>query len=101
MTSYLSKGASTGGRYGLYRWDFKGPRSGPDPQFHRSISEAFFVLSGEIRLYDGRRWVMGRPGDCSARDTVADLGEYLRPSRSANDGDPTAVRSTAHRRPMY
>ena len=57
MTSYLSTGASTGGKYGLYRWDFKGPRSGPDPHFHRSISEAFFVLSGEIQLYDGRRWV--------------------------------------------
>jgi mannose-6-phosphate isomerase-like protein (cupin superfamily) len=63
MTSYLSTGESTGGKYGLYRWDFKGPRSGPDPHFHRSISEAFFVLSGEIQLYDGRRWATGRPGD--------------------------------------
>jgi quercetin dioxygenase-like cupin family protein len=63
MTSYLSTGASTGGKYGLYRWDFKGPRSGPDPHFHRSITEAFFVLSGEVQLYDGRRWVTGRPGD--------------------------------------
>ena len=63
MTSYLSTGESTDGKYGLYRWDFKGPRSGPDPHFHRSISEAFFVLSGEIQLYNGRRWATGRPGD--------------------------------------
>ena len=40
---YLATGASTDGRFGLYRWDLKGPRSGPDPHFHRSISESFFV----------------------------------------------------------
>ena len=62
-TSYLATGASTDGEFGLYRWDFKGPRSGPDPHFHRSISESFFVLSGEIQLYDGRQWVTGGPGD--------------------------------------
>jgi mannose-6-phosphate isomerase-like protein (cupin superfamily) len=62
-TSYLATGASTGGKYGLYRWDFKGPRSGPDPHFHRSISESFFVLSGTVRLYDGREWRTGGPGD--------------------------------------
>jgi mannose-6-phosphate isomerase-like protein (cupin superfamily) len=62
-TSYLATGDTTHGRYGLYRWDFKGPPSGPDPHFHRSISESFFVLSGTVRLYDGRRWVDGRPGD--------------------------------------
>ena len=62
-TSYLATGASTGDQFGLYRWDFKGPPSGPDPHFHRSISESFFVLSGEIRLYDGRQWINGRPGD--------------------------------------
>lgn len=61
--SYLATGASTDGRFGLYRWDFKGPRSGPDPHFHRSISESFFVLSGTIRLFDGKRWVDGNPGD--------------------------------------
>jgi mannose-6-phosphate isomerase-like protein (cupin superfamily) len=49
--------------YGLYRWDFKGPRSGPDPHFHRSISESFYVLSGSVQLYDGKRWIEGTPGD--------------------------------------
>ena len=62
-TSYLATGETTHGRYGLYRWDFKGPPSGPDPHFHRSISESFFVLSGMIRLYDGKRWVDGTAGD--------------------------------------
>jgi len=60
---YLATGATTGGKFGLYRWDFKGPRSGPEPHFHRSISESFYVLSGAVRLYDGKRWLEGGPGD--------------------------------------
>jgi mannose-6-phosphate isomerase-like protein (cupin superfamily) len=62
-TSYLATGATTNGQFGLYRWDFKGPRSGPDPHFHRSISESFYVLSGSVRLYDGTKWIEGTPGD--------------------------------------
>jgi mannose-6-phosphate isomerase-like protein (cupin superfamily) len=61
--SYLATGADTHGMFGLYRWDFKGPPSGPAPHFHRSISESFFVLSGTVRLYDGKQWVDGTAGD--------------------------------------
>jgi mannose-6-phosphate isomerase-like protein (cupin superfamily) len=35
----------------------------PDPHFHRTMSEYFFVLSGTVRLYDGSAWVDGKPGD--------------------------------------
>jgi len=38
-------------------------QSGPDPHFHRSISESFYVLAGTISLYDGTDWKDGRPGD--------------------------------------
>lgn len=61
--SYLATGASTNRQFGLYRWDMAGPPSGPDPHFHRSISESFFVLSGTVLLYDGRRWVDATAGD--------------------------------------
>ncbi len=61
--SYLATGASTNGQLGLYRWDMAGPPSGPDPHFHRTISESFFVLSGTIRLYDGTRWIDATAGD--------------------------------------
>lgn len=63
MTSYLATGATTHGLFGLYRWDFKGPPSGPSPHFHRSISESFYVLSGTVRLFDGKQWVDGSGGD--------------------------------------
>lgn len=60
---YLATGDRTEGRFGLYRWTFGEEESGPDAHFHRSISEQFYVLSGEVRLFDGSDWVTGRPGD--------------------------------------
>ena len=60
---YLATGASTGGDYGLYRWSMSGRRSGPDPHYHRTLSESFFVLEGTVRLFDGTTWLDGRPGD--------------------------------------
>lgn len=60
---YLATGASTDGQLGLYRYEMGPGRGGPDPHFHRSITESFYVLSGTIRLYDGTGWVDGRPGD--------------------------------------
>ena len=60
---YLATGATTNAEFGLYRWDFTGPRSGPDPHFHKALSESFFILSGTVRLYDGKRWINASPGD--------------------------------------
>jgi len=60
---YLASGASTKGEFALYRWDFSGRRSGPDPHFHKTVSESFYILSGTVKLYDGRRWADAKPGD--------------------------------------
>src|SRR5947209_8744135 len=60
---YLATGRSTGGKFGLYRWDMGPEPSGPAPHFHRTMSESFFVLSGAVRLHDGNGWVDARPGD--------------------------------------
>ena len=60
---YLATGQTTGGAFGLYRWDMGPKPSGPSPHFHRSISESFYVLSGSVRLHDGRRWLDAGPGD--------------------------------------
>ena len=61
--SYLATGATTGGRFGLYRWDMGPEQGGARPHFHRTISESFFVVSGSVRLYDGNAWVDGTAGD--------------------------------------
>ena len=60
---YLATGDATGGLYGLYRWTFGEAESGPDPHFHRSITEAFYVLEGTVRLFDGSGWLSAGPGD--------------------------------------
>lgn len=60
---YLATGATTGGDFGLYRWNFGPSETGPGPHFHRTMTESFFVLTGTVRLYNGTEWVDARPGD--------------------------------------
>jgi mannose-6-phosphate isomerase-like protein (cupin superfamily) len=60
---YLATGASTGGLFGLYRWNMSAEPSGPGPHFHRTLSESFFVLLGTVRIYDGKSWIDAEPGD--------------------------------------
>ncbi|MDQ4053750.1 MAG: cupin domain-containing protein [Actinomycetota bacterium] len=61
--SYLATGASTDGRFGLYRWDMGPERGGAEAHYHRTISESFFVISGSVQLFDGTAWIDGLPGD--------------------------------------
>ena len=60
---YLATALSTGGEFGLYHYAMTGQPSGPDPHFHRTISESFYVLSGTVRLFDGKTWVDAVAGD--------------------------------------
>jgi mannose-6-phosphate isomerase-like protein (cupin superfamily) len=60
---YLANQEQTDGDYGLYRVDMSPNGGGPGPHFHRAMSEAFFVLSGTIKLYDGNDWIDGHPND--------------------------------------
>lgn len=60
---YLALGGSTNGQFGLYRWDMGPEPSGPEAHFHRSISESFYILSGSVRIFDGRQWLDTAPGD--------------------------------------
>ena len=42
---YLATGEATHGLFGLYRWEFGTEVSGPDPHFHRTLTESFYVLT--------------------------------------------------------
>jgi mannose-6-phosphate isomerase-like protein (cupin superfamily) len=61
--AYLATGATTGGEFGLYRWEMGPEPSGPGPHFHRTISESFYVLTGTVRVFDGRAWTDAEQGD--------------------------------------
>ena len=60
---YLATAASTADGFGLYKWEMAAGPSGPDPHFHRTISESFYILTGAVRLFDGGQWLEGSPGD--------------------------------------
>jgi mannose-6-phosphate isomerase-like protein (cupin superfamily) len=60
---YLARGEATGGLFGLYRWEFAGPPSGPGAHFHRTISESFYVLDGVVSVFTGDAWVRASSGD--------------------------------------
>lgn len=62
-THYLATHASTGGEFGLYKSELAPRSAGAKPHFHRAMSESFYVLSGELELFDGEKWVTGREGD--------------------------------------
>ena len=60
---YLATGAQTDGDFGWYRWNMRSEPSGPGPHFHRSMSESFYILSGTVKIFDGRTWIDTQPGD--------------------------------------
>ncbi len=60
---YLATGDRTQGDFGLYRWEMSPAAGGASPHFHRGISESFYVLSGQVQLFDGREWTGAGAGD--------------------------------------
>jgi quercetin dioxygenase-like cupin family protein len=60
---FVAPGSSTGGEFGLFRWEMKPRAGGPGPHFHRTFSESFYVLEGTVRLFDGARWLAAKAGD--------------------------------------
>lgn len=62
-TRFVAPGAVTDRDFGLFEWHLPPSGGGPDPHFHKTFSESFYVLSGTIGLYDGDRWISARSGD--------------------------------------
>jgi len=60
---YLATGESTNRQFGLYRWSCKPNTPGPNPHFHRTMSESFFILDGSLRIYNGEEWSWANQGD--------------------------------------
>jgi uncharacterized RmlC-like cupin family protein len=61
--SLVATASQTDGQYGLFRWDMTAISGGATPHFHRTFSEAFYVLDGRIGLFDGADWRQGGAGD--------------------------------------
>ena len=78
---YLANQQATDGDYGLYRVDIAPNGGGAIPHFHRTISEAFFVLSGTLKLYDGSDWIDGHRTTSSTFHPAASTASAMRPTR--------------------
>ena len=59
----VATGSQTEGHYGMFRWDMTASSGGATPHFHRTFSEAFYVLDGRIALFDGTAWTEAGSGD--------------------------------------
>jgi hypothetical protein len=53
---YLADQDKTDGDYVLYRVELGAHCGGPAPHLHRTMSEAFFLLSWTVEFYDGNEW---------------------------------------------
>ncbi|MFD4640952.1 cupin domain-containing protein [Lentzea sp. NPDC058436] len=62
-TRFVAPGSVTNGEFGLFEWRMEARRPGPRPHFHRTFSESFYVLEGEITLLDGDEWTRAGEGD--------------------------------------
>jgi uncharacterized RmlC-like cupin family protein len=60
---FVATATLTRGQYGLYRWDMPANAGGAGGHFHRSFSEAFYVLDGTPTLFNGQAWAPAAPGD--------------------------------------
>jgi mannose-6-phosphate isomerase-like protein (cupin superfamily) len=60
---FVAPGWLTKGQFGLFRWDMEPGAGGAQAHFHRTFSESFYVLSGNVELYDGASWVQASEGD--------------------------------------
>ena len=59
----VAPGAVTGARYGLVEYRVAARSGGAPPHYHRTFSESFYVLTGQLTIYANGRWQPCRPGD--------------------------------------
>ena len=60
---FIAPGAATAGRFGLLEYRVAPHSPGAAPYFHRTFSESFYVLSGELTVFHAGGWQPFGPGD--------------------------------------
>jgi quercetin dioxygenase-like cupin family protein len=59
----VAPGSVTAGRYGLFEYRLAPHSPGAAPHIHRTFSESFYVLAGELTLYADGDWQPYGPGE--------------------------------------
>jgi quercetin dioxygenase-like cupin family protein len=59
----VATGSQTRGDFGLYEFTLPPGGGGPGPHLHRTFSESFHVLEGELAVRTGDEWTTASAGD--------------------------------------
>jgi quercetin dioxygenase-like cupin family protein len=59
----IATGSQTRGDFGLYEFTLPPGAGGPGPHLHRTFSESFHVLDGELAVLAGEEWTTAGAGD--------------------------------------
>ena len=62
-TRFIATGDQTRGDFGLFEVVMAPGGSGPGPHLHRTFSESFHVLDGELAVLAGDEWTTASAGD--------------------------------------
>ena len=62
-TRFVATGSQTRGDFGLYEFTLPPGAQGATPHLHRTFSESFHVLEGELAVLDGDTWTTASAGD--------------------------------------
>jgi quercetin dioxygenase-like cupin family protein len=60
---FIATGSQTRGDFGLYEFALAPGAGGPGPHLHRTFSESFHVLDGELAVLAGEEWTTATAGD--------------------------------------
>ncbi len=63
VARFAAPGSVTDGRFGLFQYTMPPHAGGPDPHYHKTFSESFYILAGTVQLFDGERWLDASAGD--------------------------------------
>ena len=62
-TRFVATGSQTRGDFGLFEVTMAPGGGGPGPHLHRTFSESFHVLEGELAVFTGEEWTTASAGD--------------------------------------
>ena len=62
-TRFIATGSQTRGDLGVFEVTMAPGGSGPGPHLHRTFSESFHVLEGELAVLANGEWTTAYPGD--------------------------------------
>jgi mannose-6-phosphate isomerase-like protein (cupin superfamily) len=60
---FTAPGSATNDQYGLFEWNMSAASGGSSPHFHKIASEAFYVMEGTVRFFNGESSVDATKGD--------------------------------------